>query len=289
VCCLAFLPCCSIKRCRASALQRSTVRQTSQRRSALLNRAAEQEAWSPYPDVSASLALPWPAWLTWWPLCYGRSWSNVAMSVRPYLYHMNTPCTGTSLSLPRWRCPATLHWFVTHWTVQLPAHLTPSSRVTPLTVNGNMTVDTLSPTAPHTTATNITALAPRMTTLLYAALSCGTKRAYRRAISSYANLCEIIFPGVPVFPASSCVLGAFIAHLHSQRYTPAILMTISAISYLHNLAGKVDPTQLFVIKKLLVGHQKMSATPDTRLPISLSILRKFLMLLFDASSAYFRL
>ena len=86
-----------------------------------------------------------------------------------------------------------------------------------------MTGDTLAPAAPHTTATKITALAPMMNILLNAALSCGTKRAYRRAISSYANFCRIHFPVVQIFPASACVLGAFIAHLHSQRYAPATL------------------------------------------------------------------
>ena len=117
------------------------------------------------------------------------------------------------------------------------------------------------PAAPHTTATNIIASAPMLHTLLNAALSCATKRAYRRAISSYANCCRFHFPVVPVFPASACVLGAFIAHLPSQRYAPATFMTyVSAISYVHRLAGKVDPTQLFVINKLLVGAKKLSGT-----------------------------
>ncbi len=56
-------------------------------------------------------------------------------------------------------------------------------------VNSHTTVDTLAPAAPppHTTATDITALAPMLHTLLNTALSCGTQRAYRRAISSHAN------------------------------------------------------------------------------------------------------
>ena len=86
-------------------------------------------------------------------------------------------------------------------------------------------------------------------------------------------------------------LGAFIAHRPSQRYAQVTLMTyMSAISYVHKLAGKVNPTQVFVINKLLVGAKKLSGTPDTRLPISLSILRKFVdATQFIASSAYLRL
>jgi len=75
--------------------------------------------------------------------------------------------------------PAMVHWQVTHWTVQLPMHLTPFSGDTG---SGNMTVDIINPAASHTTATNITALAPMMTTLMNVALSCGTKRTYHRAI-----------------------------------------------------------------------------------------------------------
>ena len=159
-------------------------------------------------------------------------------------------------------------------------------------LKSHMTVDTLAPAAPHTTTTVITALAPMLHTLLNAALSFGTKRAYRQAISSHANFCRFHFPVVHVFPASACVLGAFITHLPSQRYAPVTLMTyMSAIlSYVHKLAGKADPTQVFVINKLLVGAKKLSGTPDTRLPISLSILRKFMdATQCIASSDYLRL
>ena len=80
--------------------------------------------------------------------------------------------------------------------------------------SGNMTVDTINPAAPHTTATNITALAPMMTTLMNAALSCGTKRTYHRAISFW----EDKFSCGSSFPCVCLCLGAFGAHLHSQRY-----------------------------------------------------------------------
>ena len=293
-----------MKRCRASALQRSTVRQPSQRRSALLNRAAELEATSLYPStrsrrlVSAAAACPD---MNAAPGIATTSMTDVvALVSREVLKQLRDECAPAPLP----------HEHALHGYVPVASQVTLprygalasdplNSAVTGAlnslfpddTGNGNMTVDTLPPTAPQTTATNITALAPMMTTLLNAALSCGTKRTYHRAISSYANFCKNTFPGVPVFPASACVLGAFIAHLHSQRYAPATLMTyMSAISYVHKLAGNIDPTQLFVIKKLLVGAQKLSATPDTRLPISLSILRKIVdATQFIASSAYLRL
>ena len=64
---------------------------------------------------------------------------------------------------------------------------------------------------------------------------------------------------------------------------------MSALSYIHKLAGKADPTQLFVIKKLLAAAQKLSGKPDTRLPISPSILHKIVdATQFIVSSAYLR-
>ena len=92
------------------------------------------------------------------------------------------------------------------------------------------------------------------------------------------------------FPASVGVFAAFIASLYSRHYAPATLMTyMSALSYIHKLAGKADPTQLFVIKKLLAGAQKLSGKPDTRLPISPSILHKIVdATQFIVSSAYLR-
>ena len=42
----------------------------------------------------------------------------------------------------------------------------------------------------------------------------------------------------------------------------------------HKLADMADPTQHFVIKKLLAGAQKLAAKPDTRLPITPTVLHE---------------
>ena len=99
--------------------------------------------------------------------------------------------------------------------------------------------------------------------LLNAALTEGTRHAYKHAVTS------------SVFPASIVALAAFVAHLFSQNYAPATLLTyMSALSYVHKLADMADPTQHFVIKKLLAGAQKLAAKPDTRLPITPTVLHK---------------
>ena len=63
--------------------------------------------------------------------------------------------------------------------------------------------------------------------------------------------------------------------MFSLNYAPATLMTyMSALSYVHKLADMSNPTQHFVVKKLLAGAQKVAAKPDTRLPITPTVLHQ---------------
>ena len=101
-----------------------------------------------------------------------------------------------------------------------------------------------------------------MLRLLNAAVSEGTKNAYKRS-TSYAACSRKQFPNCSVFPASTGVLATYIASLFSKHYAPATLITyMSALSYIHKLSGMPDPTQHFVIKKLLAGAQKLGPMPD---------------------------
>ena len=129
-----------------------------------------------------------------------------------------------------------------------------------------------------------------MVRLLNGALSEGTNKTYRRAVTSYADFSKANFPTSPILPAQTGVLAAFIAQLNTMHYAPTTLLTyMSALSYVHKLAGMPDPAQHFVIKKLLAGAQKLSVKPDTRLPISPAVLYKIVdSSLFIVSSAYLR-
>ena len=129
-----------------------------------------------------------------------------------------------------------------------------------------------------------------MVRLLNGALSEGTKKAYRRAVTSYADFSKANFPTSPIFPAPTGVLAAFIAQLNTEHYALTTLLTyMSALSYVHKQAGMPDPAQHFIIKKLLAGTHKLSDKPDTRLPISSAVLYKIVdSTLFIVSSAYLR-
>ena len=49
---------------------------------------------------------------------------------------------------------------------------------------------------------------------------------------------------------------------------------VSALCYCHRLAGVNDPTKVFWVLEMLKGYGKLSLRVDTRLPITLHILRK---------------
>lgn len=71
----------------------------------------------------------------------------------------------------------------------------------------------------------------------------------------------------------STVLGFIISQL-KKGYAPSTIRSrLSAVSFVHNLAGVPDPTQHFIIKKVLLGANRIVGTPDTRLPIVLPILK----------------
>ena len=102
---------------------------------------------------------------------------------------------------------------------------------------------------------------------------------------------RLIYQLALFFPAPTGVLAAFIAQLYTKHYAPTtLLIYMSALSYVHKLAGMPDPAQHFIIKKLLAGAQKLSGKPDTRLLISPAVLYTIIVdsTLFIVSSAYWR-
>ena len=62
---------------------------------------------------------------------------------------------------------------------------------------------------------------------------------------------------------------------------------VSAIGYVHKLAGVNEPTEATIIILLLKGYQKLAPVRDVRLPITLPLLRQLIRSFdYTASSAY---
>ena len=75
------------------------------------------------------------------------------------------------------------------------------------------------------------------------------------------------YQGRPKLPISVDKLAQFIVHLKHQGLKPATISSkLSALSYIHNLKGYPNPTQAFVVQKLLVSLRKQTVQ-DKRLPI----------------------
>ena len=72
-------------------------------------------------------------------------------------------------------------------------------------------------------------------------------------------------------------LALFIAYLFERSYASSTVNTyISAIGYSHKLSGLFDPTRVFYIIQMLKGYGKSGSRLDSRLPITLPILKNLL-------------
>lgn len=71
------------------------------------------------------------------------------------------------------------------------------------------------------------------------------------------------------------MVSHFIAFLYDTGYKPSTIASyISAISFIHKLNSWSDPTNNFLVKKILKGTQNLSKTIDARLPITKDILKR---------------
>ncbi|XP_062618200.1 uncharacterized protein LOC134279801 isoform X1 [Saccostrea cucullata] len=108
--------------------------------------------------------------------------------------------------------------------------------------------------------------------LLSASLSSSTQAAYRRSWQLLQS-----FQANTSLPLQVADICNFIAHLHGSHFSASTISShISALSYVHKLLGLPDPTQMFIVKKILRGCHKLSHTADSRLPITLDILEQII-------------
>ena len=121
-----------------------------------------------------------------------------------------------------------------------------------------------------------TALNPTVSLLLESSISVATKQAYQRAwqhFLQYLKEKSITFQ----FPIPVPCLADFVGHLFDSEYAPGTIMSmLSALSFVHKLVGNMDPTESFLVKKLLMGSRKLRQQKDVRLPITIGILSKII-------------
>lgn len=85
------------------------------------------------------------------------------------------------------------------------------------------------------------------------------------------------FPSIKSLPVSPSTLCNFISYLFDNAYSPNSIAThVSAISYVHKLLGTTDPSDTFLVKKVMQGCHHSAPCKDSRLPITGPILHKLI-------------
>ena len=104
-----------------------------------------------------------------------------------------------------------------------------------------------------------------------AALTTNTKASYKR---SWNLFLQFNSSGTSL-PISPSLLSNFIAYLFKSGYSPSSISShISAISYVHKILGQSDPSDSFLVRKVVQGCHHSGLNKDSRLPITGPILHK---------------
>lgn len=127
--------------------------------------------------------------------------------------------------------------------------------------------------------------------LLEASVTHNTHQSYKTAMSVFQKFHKKIYKTSPEFPINVAQVIYFVSWLHMEGKSHNTINTyVAGLSYYHRLNGFTDPTQFFIIKKLIKGAQQLSSTPDIRLPITPQILQKLVQAVkYTVSTKYNRL
>ena len=116
--------------------------------------------------------------------------------------------------------------------------------------------------------------------LLADSLAKGTITTYKRALGVLQEYLATQKGIVLSLPLSTHLVVEFVAYLFLKGYQHSSITTyLSAVSYVHKLADGPDPTQSFIVKKVLAGARRSHNSPNVRLPITPDILNKILQAL----------
>ena len=130
----------------------------------------------------------------------------------------------------------------------------------------------------HSIDTTTSKLADIVSNLLQSSLRPSSIPMYRRAWGLYTQFSYLTFGVANIrLPLSVSNIALFIAYLYHRDYAASTATSyVSALGYIHRLANVSDPTKQFFILEMLKGYGKTVTRLDTRLPITLPILRQFL-------------
>ena len=121
--------------------------------------------------------------------------------------------------------------------------------------------------------TELSALVAGTSKYLSAAVSPSTSSQYHRAWQSFISFCASYrLESLPAVPSTVALFITFLADASPPSSPATIASVLSAIGYMHKLSSFLDPTQHFVVRKILKGVSNRYGASDLRVPISPAIL-----------------
>ena len=110
-----------------------------------------------------------------------------------------------------------------------------------------------------------------------------TRRTYQAGVAQFLRFCSRYH--LPPIPASPLTHRYFAAYLSLSVKHSTIKIYLAALRQLHIESGYTDPTADTLLQYTIKGIKRsQTATPRSRLPITISILRQLKQALHDSSS-----
>ena len=112
--------------------------------------------------------------------------------------------------------------------------------------------------------------------MLNTSLAPSTASSYRNALRHFTNFHNTHYSNTPLLPASFQQVAQFIAFCKQRDFKPSTITSfISALAYIHKIQDLPNPTDHFLIRKLLYGIRKQK-TCDKRKPFTLENLQSLI-------------
>ena len=114
----------------------------------------------------------------------------------------------------------------------------------------------------------------RVDHLVKASISANTQLTYKTALNSFTKF-RVEYALDATWPAPTKHLVLFLSFCFEKGYSPTTLYTYcSGISFFHKMKSWPDPTDKFIVKKILEGCRRTRKCVDTRMPICEILLEK---------------
>ena len=120
--------------------------------------------------------------------------------------------------------------------------------------------------------------------LLQASLAVSTHRVYQRSTDAFIDF-RYKFGLQQYWPVPCDHVVAFISALSLEGKAPSTIISyIAGVAYMHKVNNWQDPTESFIIQKLIEGSKRLNGRPDGRAPLTRNVRVDFLNTLHKVCS-----